>query len=221
MKTKLNRAASLLIAASALFLAHAAQAEIVYQNATGDLATILNPGTFEVGDEIILAGSGRAITNFTFQYTASFSGPGTRQAQLRFYNNNGLVTNGFNAPGTMFFNSGLFPIGGGTNTLIFEAGNDFPAGGQLAPDHFTWSVQFSGLTGGDTAGPNLFNPVTVGTNYNDYWDYNGSAWTLRQSTNGVPINFAARIEAVPEPSIIALGVLGCVLGWGLSRRKHQ
>ena len=200
------------MAASAIFLAPATQAEVVYQNTTGDLNTMLNPGAFEVGDEIILAPGAGAITNFTFQYTASFTG--TRQAQLRFYENNGPLSSGFSSPGTNFFDSGQFPIPSGNNTLVFDT--DFGAG-LVAPNHFTWSVQFFGLTGGDSAGPALFDPVTVGTNYDDYWDYNGSAWTLRQSTNGVPINFAAQVEAVPEPSTIALGVLGCVAGWGLSR----
>ena len=217
MKLKLTRTAGALLTASAIFLSNAAQAEIAYQNTTGDLNTLLNPGTFEVGDEILLAYGGGVITNFTFQYTASFSA--ARQAQLRFYQNDGPLMSGFSSPGTMFFDSGLFSVGTGSHTLIFDT--DFGAG-LVAPGNFTWSVQFFGLTGGDTAGLDLFNPVTVGNNYNDYWDNNGTGWTLRQDTNAIPIpiNFAAQVEVIPEPSTVALGLFGCAMAWGLSRRKR-
>ena len=207
--------AGLLVATSIIALANTTRAELVYDNATGDLSTIFNPGPFEVGDEIILANNGGPITNFTFQYTASF--PGTRFGHLRFYENDGPPSSGFSSPGTKFFDSGPFVINSGSHTVTFDT--DFGAG-LSAPNTFTWSVQFLGLLPGDSAGLDLFGPVTVGNNYDDYWDFNGSAWTLRQSTNGMPINFAARVEAVPEPSTITLGILGCVLGWGLSRRKR-
>lgn len=124
-------------------------------------------------------------------------------------------------PALCFFNSGVFPIGDGNGvTLTFDNDSDFGPAGLIAPNHFTWSVQFFGFTGGDAVGVDLFDPVTVGSNTPDYWEYDGSTWTRRVSPDG-PINFAARVEAVPEPSTIALGALGCVLGWGWSRRKRN
>lgn len=102
MRTKLERAGSLLMSAGAIFLAHTTQANIVYENATGDLNTTYNPGTFEIGDEITLAPGGGALTNFTFQYSALSIG-GNGQAQLRFYENDGPLSTGFSSPGTMFF----------------------------------------------------------------------------------------------------------------------
>lgn len=215
MKTKLNRATIAILAATGILLANTTQAEIVYQNTTGDLSTLLNPGSFEVGDEILLAYGGGVITNFTFQYTASFSGD--RLARVRFYENNGPLVSGFASPGSNFFDSGIFSIGSGSQTLTFDT--DFGSG-LAAPDHFTWSVQFFLVDSGDSAGLDLFNPVTVGNNFDDYWDNNGSVWTLRQSTNGIPINFAAQVEVIPEPSTVALGIFGCVLAWGISRRKR-
>lgn len=215
MKTIFNKTLCFSAIAAALTFVHAAKADIVYQNTTGDLSTIFNPDTLEVGDEIILAGGGRSLTNFTFQYTLS---GGSATAQLRFYNNDGTPFNGYNTPETMFFDSGTFSIGSGTHTLIFDA--DFGAG-LLLPDSFTWSVQFSNVGVGETAGLDLFNPPTVGNNYNDYWENDGGVWTLKETTNGVPINFGAQVEVVPEPSTMALGLLGCAMGWGFLRRNRR
>ncbi|MDQ3014161.1 MAG: PEP-CTERM sorting domain-containing protein [Acidobacteriota bacterium] len=221
-KNHLKRLACSLIALSTLCSNSVTQATVVYQNTTGDLVTFLNSGLAEVGDEIVLAPGGRTLTNFTFQYSLTASS-GNETVRLRFYNNNGPAFNGFASPGTNFFDSGAFNISGfgvGAHTLIYDS--DFGAGLTL-PDRFTWSVQFAGIGVGETAGPDLFNPVTVGTNLNDYWDNGTNGWTLRSNPDPInnPINFAAIAQVVPEPSTVALGMIGCVTLWTLRRRNRR
>jgi hypothetical protein len=221
MKT-ISKIASFVIIAAAAFISNHAKAEIVYQSNTNTSLGYQDATAFEIGDEITLGGDSgnRSLTNFTFQYTANFTG--TMQGELRFYYNDGAAFNGYNTPGTMFFDSGPFSLGAflysGTHNLVFD--EDFGPGLQL-PDSFTWTIKFSGA-GVTSAGVDTLETQNIGGNHNDYWQNNGGVWTLQQNTNGVPpINFAAQIEAVPEPSTIALGAMGCLLGWGLTRRNRR
>jgi hypothetical protein len=71
----------------------------------------------------------------------------------------------------------------------------------------TWSVQFSGMSGADSVGIDIYSPPTVGAevgDFGDYWDFSGP--TLL--TNTVPMDFAAKFEAVPEPSTMILSLCG-------------
>jgi hypothetical protein len=193
-----------------------AQADTVYDNSTGDLDIRLNPGTRQIGDEIVLAPGARYLTDFVFQYWGEnfFGG---EQVRLRFYLNDGApAPAGPATPGTIFYDSGYFDIGATPRaTLIFT---DFATGAVVAfdntnsllPDSFTWSVQFRGIDSdnGGKAGVDLYNPPTVGTNYLEYWERTGAGWEYRGDTNGTALNFGARVGAVPEPSTIALGLLG-------------
>ncbi len=197
----------------------AARAEYVYRNSTVDLNTRFNPGLIEVGDEIILGGTLRNLTHFDFQYYGiSFSG--NEQARVRFYLNDGTAFGGdtnYLRPSTVFYDSGLFNISAtARSTLNFDLSLD----GIVLPERFTWSVQFTGISGGESAGVDLYGPPSVGSSFNDYW-YNdtGTGWEPR--TNGVPINFAAQFQAVPEPSTWALGVVGGLCGFFLLRRRSD
>ncbi len=178
-------------------------ATTTYDNTSTDLGVNFNPGALEVGDEITLApGTPRFVTQFTFQYYL-LSPTGAEQARIRFYKNDGAPNiDSTQNPSTVLFDSGSFAITGTSrSTLIFD--QTALGGGVFVPDDFTWSVQFTGLGGGDDAGVTLYNPPTVGTDTHDYWLDNGGTWTLM--TNSVnPINFAAQVQATPEPSSIAL-----------------
>jgi hypothetical protein len=190
--------------------------EIVYDNSTGDLTTRFNPGLYEVGDEILLGGTARLVTTFIFQYYGeNFSG--NEEARVRFYKNDGPNSpSGPAEPGTLLFDSGLFSIIPTNRATLHFTGLSV-----LVPDSFTWTVQFSGIAAGESAGVDVYSPPTVGFNYDDYWDNTGSGWQLR--TNGVPLNFAARIEAVPEPSSVAL-IAVCGLAtvvWTLRRGRGR
>ena len=202
----------------------------IYDNSVNDLSTRFKPGSLEVGDEIILSVTdpSRYLQTFSFEYYgtntvgASFSGSVT--AQVRLYLNDGAPFNGYPTPGTVLYDSTPFAITTtplGRATLNFTAGTDFPVGGLFLPGpggtlltNMTFSVQFSGMGPTDEAGLDLYSPPVVGGNYPDYWENNGG-WMLQ--TNVVPISFAAKMEATPEPSPITLSILGG-LGLLLARR---
>jgi hypothetical protein len=201
-------------------LTPAARADLVYDNSTTDLNTRFNPGLFEVGDEIILApGTPRHVTNFIFQYYG-VNLSGTENVQIRFYANDGPASySGPFEPGTLLYDSGLFNFGayGSTdrNTIAYGGIDVF------VPDSFTWTVQFSSLGVGAVAGVDLYSPPTVGQNYPDYWENDGSGWMLK--TNAVvAMDFGARVEAmVPEPSVAALSLLGGALAIFLGARRRR
>jgi hypothetical protein len=192
-------------------------AATIFDNSVNDLATRFNPGTTEVGDEILLAGTDRYLTDFSFEYwgantshPATFSG--AIQARVQFYQNNGPVFNGFKTPGTSFFDSNWFTVPSPTvrNTFDFTAGSDFPVAGLFMPvtSNMTWSVQFRGMGTGDQVGVDLFSPPVVGRDYPDYWENRVGLgdWTLL--TNSLTMDFAAKMVATPEPSALALSVFG-------------
>jgi len=209
--------------------AAAADAEIVYDNTLNDLSFNLDPGTQEVGDEIILDGTARWLSEFSFEYWGAnseseieFAGPVT--ARIRFYLNDGPaipdVDDAF-APSTLFFDSGTFSIDPTLRASLtftnFVNGVDVALETPL-PDSFTWSVQFSGLGLTDTAGVTIYSPPTIGNSADDYWVNDGTSWTLQ--TNVVSIDLAARVAAVPEPSSILLGLLG-LLTLGIGNRLRS
>lgn len=222
-KTSFAKSASLCVVAAVSTVVTVAQADTVYNNSTADSNIRFNPGLAEVGDEITLAGTARDITDFTFQYWGqTFSG--NEQARLRFYLNNGVASPaGPLTPSTVFYDSGWFNIGATTrSTLVFT---DFTTDATTPltttlPNSFTWSVQFQGidLGEGESAGLDLYNPPTVGGNFNEYWENTGPGGWEYRGTNGVPVNFAAQLNAVPEPSMLALGALGGVGALFLRRR---
>jgi hypothetical protein len=181
-------------------------ASCIYGNSSNDLMIRFNPGTLEVGDEILLAGTERYLTYFDFEFwgtnashPASFSGP--VEARVRFYQNNGAPYNGYASPGTSFYDSGWFSVGSPTarSTLIFTAGSDFPSGGLFIPvDGTTWSVQFQGMAAEDFVGVDLYSPPVIGMSYPDYWENNGG-WRLQ--TNVVPMDFGARMYAIAGQTV--------------------
>lgn len=201
-------------------------ASLVYDNSTGDLNTRLNPGTREIGDEIVLGGPAeRTIADFTFQYWgANFFGS-DEEARVRFYRNDGPNSPAGPAePGTVFYDSDWFAIGATTRaTLVFTdfvTGAVVPLSG-LLPNSFTWTVGFRGVNAvdGESAGVDLYNPPTVGGNYLEYWENTGpGGWEYRGEPNGLPANFGARINVVPEPSMIALGLIGGLAALGMRNR---
>lgn len=193
---------------------------LVYNNGVSYSGIYLNPGLNEVGDEIILGPGPRQATSFQWEYFGSgFSGD--EQFRIRFYRNDGAdIGGGTLLPNSVFYDSGLQTLlppvdPSGRNTYLF----DLSSMGITLPDRFTWSVQFSGISGAEAAGPTIYNPPAVGNNFDDYWFNNAGTWQLRGSNN-VPINFGAQV-GVPEPSTYALAILGGLCGFALVVRRRS
>jgi hypothetical protein len=184
-----------------------ASAAVVFDNSANDLNARFEPGTLEVGDEILLAGVERYLTNFAFEFWGENSADPTAfggevSARVRFYLNDGPLFNGYPTPHTVFYDSDWFPVPGPTprSTFVFVAGSDFPEEGLfLLSTRMTWSVQFQGMGDTDTVGVDLFSPPVVGLDFRDYWELH-EGWLLR--TNLFPMDFAARMEASATPQVV-------------------
>src|SRR5882762_5761803 len=147
----IQRHALLLVTVGSIVCSSSLRATTIYDNSVNDLFTRFNPGTTEVGDEIILGSTERYLTDFSFEYygtntaspgNISFAGP--VQARVRFYLNDGAAFNTYLTPVTVVYDSGWFGGFGPTarNTLNFTAGSDFPVSGLYLPvsSNMTWSV---------------------------------------------------------------------------------
>ena len=208
---------------------------ILYNNSTTDLGRSLNFINGQaIGNQIVMGNgfTSATVTNFSFEiYSTLPAFAGTVQMQVFLYANNGALTNGYNMPGTLLYNSGpftlptpqTFPGNLGTNvgTVFFDL--------SLTPiavsSSFTLAAVVTGMTGSDAVGMELFNPATVGFNYDDYWLQNGANWTL-MTNSASAIDFGARFNGtgVPEPSTLGLSVVGASLLIGsfwLRRRQNQ
>ena len=196
-------------------------AAVIYDNsaAGSDLSLRFNPSTYQVGNEINLAGTERLLTDFSFEFwgtnTASpgnITFAGSVKAQVRFYLNDGPTFNGFATPGTMFYDSGLFAVSTPTprSTFVFNT-TDFGGGLLIPGNSLTWTVTFSGMGATDSVGLDLYSPPTVGSDFSDYWENQGSGWALRTNSLSSSMTFGSHFEAtVPEPSSITLSILGGV-----------
>jgi len=207
-----------------------ALATVIYNNSTNDLSTRFVYTGQELGDEILLAGTDRYLTNFSFEFFGTnLLGGGTYQgslveARIKFYLNDGTPFNGYSTPSSNFFDSGWFSLGAPTprSTIMFDT-TDFGSGGLFMPvlSNFTWSVQFQGMGVNDQVGLDIYNPPVVGGNYPDFWR-NPGTWML-ETNNAVPVNFGAVfIATVPEPSslgLLVIGGLGMAAAVIRSRRK--
>jgi hypothetical protein len=173
----------------AALLAHAATAEIIYDNSTTPEDTF-NDSLLETGDEVLVTGAARFVIGFAFEYFAEFTATGDETARVRFYEMNGAPGgNDFATPGTLFYDSGAFNISSGYRTV-----NITDMGALLTGNKFTWSVEFAGVTEAESAGLLYYNPPTVGSSDDYFWEKENGAWTA-VATDSTGNNFAARVTA--------------------------
>lgn len=190
--------------------------QLVYDNAVNDLATRLDPGTNEVGNEIILAGPARYLQEFSFEiWSTNLTGSPSLEGanvtvRLRFYANDGPNFNGYPTPGRLLYDSGEFSLGPATSLRSTVVYNEFdlwlfalhPLAAAL-PNTFTWTAQFSGMGNNDRLGVDLFSPPTIGDSYRDYWLRTNGGWELWANSE-VPLNFAAQARASTNQVAITL-----------------
>jgi hypothetical protein len=173
------------------------------------------------GNEVILAGTLRDVDFFSAQFDLGGPGGGPvggESVQLTFYKNNGPLVSGYASPGTVLFQSSVFTLAslglsGYTmgSTVVFNAAD--LDGGVVVPTDFTWALSFSDIPTTETAGLALYNPPSVGTNYEDAWVNTGSGWALDKTVTppNPPLEFGSQIKAVPDsgplwPSVAAVAV---------------
>jgi hypothetical protein len=214
--------ASLLAVASVTALG---QSTLFYQTVTpgSDFVGLATHGNREIGDEISLAGAGSTFTGATFQYNAAAGISGASAIfQLRAMDGPAVGANA-NSPGTLLFQTGAIPINAGVNTVGISY--DGAEGPVVLPQRFSLTVSFSGVTAGADAGLMVggsYDTSLLGASGNDIWVNTGTGWALEQ-ISGNRANFRVSVTgAVPEPSTIALGVLGAgALGFMVFRRARR
>ena len=186
----------------------------IYDNTAA--ASYLNnffSSNLEYGDEINFAGSRRVLTDISFEYNANIIVVDqTEKVDFKLYQNDGPG----GVPGSVLYDSNTDAPGG---IVIFNGINHVDIGGLniKVPDKLTFSVKFTGLGPGESAGLNMYDPPTVGKvlaggvvgSYDDFWENAGGTWTLFRFPNGNPAgNFGARFSAIPEASTVSYALLG-------------
>jgi hypothetical protein len=187
-------------------------AEIVYDNSATYLEADYE-STNEYGDEVILAGTARIVTEIQIEYYGEFVRNGDELVRLRFYENTGPIWNGvpeYRTPASPPLYEDTFQVSTGFQVLVITVPNI------LVPDHFTWTVQFLGVSQApnDRAGLLHYNPPTVGQSFDDFWERLPSGWAPL-AREDVKNNFGARILAIqgaPKLTITKAGT-NVVLSW--------
>jgi len=189
---------------------------IVYDNTStngfsGQFYNSLN----QYGDEITLAGQSfdRTITTFRFDYYLSHGVTGNEQATLTVYDTTGPG----GSPGNVLFSDGPFNITSGYNTVTDSGLN------VSVPDTIIWTVQFTGISANESVGLLFYNPPTVGSSFDDYWEKVNGVWTLSRFTpSGGPVaNFGAQVLAIPEPSTVQYALLAGLAALGVMAYRRR
>jgi len=213
MNTNSKLVGLILVLAGWMFAVQNACSEVVYNNSSNrsDPEFFSQTTGYQFGDEIVLADANgygyRFITNFVLEYYLTAADT-NNQIRLRFYANDGpqYGTEGSTyAPGTLLYDSGnVWLTTSGSHTLAFNGTDDFGSDkGVMVPTNFTWTVTFNNIGVGESAGLAIYDPPTVGSSYDDYWEQTGSdPWSLR--TNGQALNFGALAQAPVSASVTAV-----------------
>lgn len=221
MTTRYSKA---LTAVAAVFtLGASAIAGVVYDNMTpASYSGISQFSTNEFGDQVTLAGNQRILESISFDYFLS-SKNGNESITFKLYKNDG-VGGAPNTPmGAPIVVSGAQliadPIKISTVILGFDPYTPFQI---LVPDTFTWTVLFGGIDAGESAGLLVYNPVTIGFSYNDFWDRSGPGNTWQTKLGiGFGANFGANITAVPEAGTLGYALLGSLLWIGMAGYRRM
>jgi len=171
----------------------------------------------QYGDEVVLAGTDRVLTGFSFEYYANFERAGG--LTFRIYNQDGPLIGGSASPGSLLYSTTIDVVNGGAVAGIgfgYDPTN-------IIPDRFTYTVDFGTLGLGELAG--LIVPggsPSIGLSGNDFWEKTGPGandWALSNFGGAHVANFTATVTAVPEPTTVAMLVGGAGLMLLALRRK--
>jgi hypothetical protein len=234
MKKSIKILAQMTAVGALASLAQNAQSQVIYQNDTVNLNHNYSPG--QAGNEVVLAGSAASdlITAFSLQFdvVGPAGGSPNGNAVLNFYENNGPLVSGAASPGTLLYSTAPFSLSTltsfTTGAILNYTAADFGGTGVVVPKDFTWTVSFTGLTGGDTAGLSEFGPhATVGANFGDAWENTSGSWNLLVASKGFePLTFGAVIDGtpistVPDSSSLPLSALAVLAGFGWMKRSQR
>jgi hypothetical protein len=231
---------SIIAAAAALALATSSAFAGTIYSTTGTGTEFYGVGTsianghrgYEYGDQIVLPSEGYSFTGMTFDYySASLGG----SMNLNIYANDGAVISGAASPGTKLLSIPGIGISSGVNTATFDYAPYVAQFGALKlPKNFTVTVSFSGATAAADKGLILGGAestvgrphLNVGQSGSDFWQKTGPGsgdWALRALNSAQEPNFKMTVSAnVPEPTTVALGVVGAAfLGASALRRNRR
>jgi hypothetical protein len=189
---------------------------VVYETST-NYSGQYNQSANEYGDEIILFGNKRVVTQIQIEYFASFVPSGDEFARIRFYENTGpgwMGSEQYRTPASPPLWETTFPVGIGFNTATITVPN------VKVPLRMTWTVQFFGidLVASERAGLLIYGPPIVGSSFKDFWELRNGAWLPLKIPGIETTNFAARILAideVPPPPGLSFNVSGgnLIVSW--------
>ncbi len=158
------------------------------------------PASTELGSQIAVgAGVSGQISEFGLDYSANLAGTAGRSATVRIYANDGAG----GSPGTLLYGSPAIALQNGTGSIdLTGLSAPLPTNGKL-----TWTVQFNGLSGADSAGPVVSPGARSGSSVAGYWQANpGGVWTLQPFTNGGSTTFSARVFASATQVVGGVGI---------------
>jgi hypothetical protein len=180
-----------------------ARAAVVYDNTANSQDDAWGDPQ-EFGDEVILAGTERQVTSLGIWLQCDPAAEIDLVVSL--YPGGGVA----NPPSVPLW-SQAFP-----NTPISDAVVYFPVPNVTVPDAVTWTVQ----TGSDlVVRVRLLDPPSVGASENYFWWKDEGTWGAYWFGGEPVANFAATIDAVPEPATMAL--LGAGLAGLMTRRLRR
>jgi hypothetical protein len=192
----LGRRSASLRAIAAVLCSVAACAEPVYDN-TQSAYNSWYATPLEMGDDVILSGTARTVSDFYLEYFGEFNFTGKEFARIRFYANDGPGL----SPGSILFESEAIPAYPGYNVAALN-GLSVSVG-----ESFIWTVQFDGLSGiySNRAGLLFYDPPSLGRSYTDCWLKQRGKWGTVKFPS-VVANFAVRVVAQSDPPFEVVSV---------------
>ena len=150
---------------------------------------------------------GKAVGDVKTAAVAAIAAKAQATATLRIYANDGdqyagSNVSGNNTPGTLLYTSDAIGLKNGYQTYTVSG-----ISGVTLPSKLTWTVEFSA---GSNAGLVLGGNDVAGSSLNDFWQKDGSGWTLYQPDNASEsADFASKIVA--QSSLVDAKVPGTLL----------